>query len=54
MPTRQELIAYNRSEDQVAKAIGADVVIYQEMADLVASVSKFNPEIKNFGIWVLT
>lgn len=29
MPTRQELIAYQRSDDEVAKAIGADLVIYQ-------------------------
>lgn len=29
MPTRQELVAYNRNEDSVAKEIGADVIIYQ-------------------------
>ena len=29
MPTRTELVAHNRSDDEVAAAIGADVVIYQ-------------------------
>jgi amidophosphoribosyltransferase len=29
MPTRQELVAYNKSENEVAEAIGADQVIFQ-------------------------
>ena len=29
MPTRQELVAYNKSETDIAKEIGADYVIYQ-------------------------
>ena len=29
MPTRKELIAYGKTDDQVAEAIGADLVIYQ-------------------------
>ena len=29
MPTRQELVAFDRSEDEVAEAIGADKVIFQ-------------------------
>lgn len=54
MPTRQELIAFNRNQDEVAAAIGADCVIYQELEDLVSSVSKFNPSIKNFDLSVFT
>jgi amidophosphoribosyltransferase len=29
MPTRQELVAFNRTEDEIAKEIGADAVIFQ-------------------------
>lgn len=29
MPTRHELVAHNRTEDEVAEEIGADCVIYQ-------------------------
>ncbi|KAI8069149.1 amidophosphoribosyltransferase [Gongronella butleri] len=48
MPTRAELVAHGLRDDQVADAIGADNVIYQDLTDLVESVRKFNPEIKKF------
>ncbi|KNC98620.1 amidophosphoribosyltransferase [Spizellomyces punctatus DAOM BR117] len=52
MPTRQELVAWNRTDDEVAEAIGADCVIYQELRDLVQSVAKFNPQISQFDVSV--
>ncbi|KAJ3299128.1 amidophosphoribosyltransferase [Borealophlyctis nickersoniae] len=52
MPTRQELVAFNRTDDQVAEEIGADCVIYQDLDDLVESVAKYNPNIKNFDVSV--
>ncbi|CAG8463707.1 9233_t:CDS:10 [Acaulospora morrowiae] len=48
MPSRRELIAFNRDEDLVAKEIGADMVIYQNLEDLITSCQKFNPKIKSF------
>ncbi|KAI8990927.1 amidophosphoribosyltransferase [Mycotypha africana] len=48
MPTRQELVAYDRNEDQIAEEIGADKVIYEDLDDLVESVRKFNPSIEAF------
>ncbi|ORX53233.1 amidophosphoribosyltransferase [Hesseltinella vesiculosa] len=48
MPTRSELVAHGRNEQQVAEEIGADKVIYQTLNDLVESVRKFNPEIVKF------
>lgn len=39
MPTHEELIAYKRSTEEVAKAIGADKVIYQTLPDLIDAVS---------------
>ncbi len=48
MPAANELIAHNRSETEVCKAIGADRMIYQNLEDLVSAVSKGNPRIKHF------
>jgi len=48
MPTTGELVAYGRSEQAVADKIGADRLIYQDLDDLVASVSAGNPHLKDF------
>ncbi|KAG5461452.1 MAG: nucleophile aminohydrolase [Olpidium bornovanus] len=44
MPTSRELVAYQRTNEEVANRIGADRVIYQDLADLVASCAKFSGE----------
>lgn len=38
MPSRHELVAHNRTEEEVAAHIQADLVIYQTLPDLVDSV----------------
>ena len=48
MPSRMELIAHGRDEDQVAEAISADWVVYQTIDDLVASVRSCNPQLTSF------
>jgi amidophosphoribosyltransferase len=48
MPTRKELVAYGRNEEEIAQDIGADKVIYEDLNDLVESVRQFNPEVKTF------
>ncbi|MGI4826950.1 MAG: amidophosphoribosyltransferase [Janthinobacterium lividum] len=48
MPARSELIASGRTVPQLAKEIGADCVIFQDLADLEASVSELAPDICNF------
>src|SRR5258706_111454 len=48
MPTRGELIATGRSEAEVAEAIGADAVIYQDLDALIEDVGSLNPAIKRF------
>ncbi|HRE14276.1 MAG TPA: amidophosphoribosyltransferase [Usitatibacteraceae bacterium] len=48
MPTRGELIATGRNESQIAEAIGADAVFYQDLASLVADVRALNPAIERF------
>ncbi len=48
MPVVEELIAHNRTEDEVGVAIGADKMIYQDLQDLIDAVQKGNPKIKHF------
>ena len=38
IPTRNELIAYQREEDEIAKKIGCDWVVYQDLDDLKDSI----------------
>jgi len=38
IPTREELIAYERNEDEIAAKIGCDWVVYQDLKDLEDSV----------------
>ncbi len=48
MPAASELIAHNRSEDEVGAAIGADRIIYQNLDDLIEAVGRGNRKIKHF------
>jgi amidophosphoribosyltransferase len=48
MPSRSELIATGRTNEEIAEAIGADAVIYQELDALVDAVGRLNPAIKRF------
>jgi amidophosphoribosyltransferase len=48
MPTRGELIATGRSEAEIAKEIGADALVYQDLEALKASISDVNPRINIF------
>jgi amidophosphoribosyltransferase len=48
MPTQKELIATGRNEEEIAKIIGADALIYQDIDSMTRSVSDLNPSLKNF------
>ncbi len=50
MASTSELIASNKTEEDVAEAIGADWLIYQDLEDLIASAQEGNPLIKQFEI----
>jgi amidophosphoribosyltransferase len=45
MPTRKELIASDRSDDDIRREIGADALIYQDLDALKAAVRDCNPSI---------
>lgn len=48
MPSRDELLATGRTDEQICRAIGADALIYQELDDLVRDVRLGNPDITRF------
>jgi amidophosphoribosyltransferase len=48
MPSRSELIATGRNDEEICREIGADRLIYQDLEDLKAAVRKVNPGIKSF------
>jgi amidophosphoribosyltransferase len=54
MPSRQELVAYGRDDDSIAELIGADLVIFQTLPDLISSVQKLNPSIGAFDCSIFT
>lgn len=48
MPTRDELLATGRTDEEICKEIGADALIYQDLEDLKASIIKSNPMLTRF------
>ncbi len=54
MPAADELIAHNRSVEQINDIIGADGLIFQSLENLYNSCVEGNPEIKSFEDSVFT
>ncbi len=48
MPAASELIAHNRSDEEVAEKIGADRLFYQDLDDLIDAVSKGRTKVSQF------
>lgn len=48
MPSPHELVAHGRTEEEIATAIGADLVIFQTIDDLIQSCRSWNPAIETF------
>ena len=48
MPTQQELIATGRSDEEIARTIGADALVYQDLRDMQQAVRDVNPALSRF------
>ena len=48
MPTRDELIAYGRTTEEVCREITADALVYQDVDALKRSISDVNPALRSF------
>jgi len=48
MPSASELIAHNKTADEIGQAIGADKIIFQDLDDLISAVKEGNKNIASF------
>jgi len=48
MPTRDELIAAYRNDDEICREIGADALVYQDLPALKQAVRDLNPALTQF------
>jgi amidophosphoribosyltransferase len=54
MPSKDELIAHGRSVEEIAAAIGADWLVFQDLDDLINAVRRGNRNISEFDCSVFT
>ena len=47
MPTRQELIAYGRSDEEICREITADALVYQEVSAMRRAIADVNPRLSS-------
>jgi amidophosphoribosyltransferase len=50
MPAVEELIAHNRTVEEICTLIGADRLIFQDVEGLIDAVRRVNPAIKEFDV----
>jgi len=48
MPTREELVAHDRSIEEIRQFIGADALIYQDVEAMKRVVGALNPKVQSF------
>jgi len=48
MPSAQEFVAHDRTEDEICKEIGADWLVYQDLDELELAVKRGNEKIQQF------
>lgn len=48
MPVRSEFVASDKTEDEICAELGADMLIYQSVEDLIAVGHDLNPAITEF------
>ena len=54
MPTSSELIAHDRTEEEICKEIGADWLLFQDLDDLIDAVKRGSESIAGFDASVFT
>lgn len=50
IPTQEELISYQRNEEEIRKELQVDYLIYNDLDKIIACLKELNNEIKNFEI----
>lgn len=50
MPSRHELVAHGRTIPEIAKELGADYMVYQEIDDLKAAILEGSPDVEDLDM----
>lgn len=50
IPTKEELISFNRTEEEIKNKIGVDYLIYNDLNSIIDELKKLNKEISSFEI----
>ena len=50
IPTKEELISFERTEDEIAKDLNVEFLIYNDLGSIVHEIKQLNPEIKDFEV----
>jgi amidophosphoribosyltransferase len=45
IPTRKELVAYNRTADEIAQFLGAEFIIYNDLSEIIKDLLNFNKDL---------
>jgi amidophosphoribosyltransferase len=48
MPTPDELVAHNRTVEEIRQVIGCDALIYQDVAGMKRAIGSLNPKLDGF------
>eukprot|EP00981_Chlorochromonas_danica_P002089 scaffold423_cov185-Ochromonas_danica.AAC.13 len=48
IPTRKELVAHGRTEEEIEKVLGADKVFYNDLKDVIEAIQSLNPQLTQF------
>ena len=48
IPTKEELVSYNRNEEKIREEIGVDHLIYNDLEDIKKIIKSYNPTIYDF------
>ncbi len=48
MPTRNELIAHGRTDEEIRIALGADALVYQDVESMKRAITELNPRLTSF------
>ena len=48
MPVKTEFVAHERTSKEIARVLGVDWLMYQDLGDLEAAVRSLNPNIRSF------
>ena len=48
MPTRREFVAFDLTEEEICRVLGADGLLYQSLEDLLGVGRELNPSIRQF------